>query len=56
MPEKFDKAAIKKEVEHGIMMAEELQHDAAKMDTDDIADYATKIQMVLKRVQKELLS
>ncbi|MBI4440616.1 hypothetical protein HY639_00465 [Candidatus Woesearchaeota archaeon] len=52
---KLNKADIKKEVEHAIMMAEELRHDAGKMDTDDIEDYATRIQLVLKRVQHGLL-
>lgn len=52
---KLDTIAIKKEVEHAIMMAEELKH-AAKMDVDDIEDYASRIQMVLKRVQKDVLS
>jgi len=49
------KEEIKKEVEHAIMMAEELKHDAVKMDTDDIEDYANRIQLVLKRVQKDVL-
>lgn len=53
--EKFDKLAIRKEVEHAIIMAEELKSDSGKMDADDIMDYANRIQMVLKRVQKELL-
>ncbi len=52
---KLDTIAIKKEVEHAILMAEELKHDAAKMDSDDIEDYANRIQMVLKRVQKDVL-
>ncbi len=54
--EKLDKTAIRKEVEHAIIMAEELKHDASKMDMDDIEDYANRIQMVLKRVQKDVLS
>lgn len=53
---KIDKFALKKEVEHAIMMAEELKHDAPKIDFDDIEDYAARIQMTLKRVMKELLS
>ena len=51
----LDKAEIKTEVEKAIRLCEEIKRDAPEMDIDDIQHAIEKIEIALRRVNKDLL-